>query len=208
VRADNRQGRRLDSWKEVAAYLNRDVRTVQRWERFEGLPVHRHHHSENSSVYAFCAEIDGWRRDRSDAHRGKGAAPAGARLPIIGREVEVARLGAHLDRAKAGARQMVFVSGELGIGKTALVRTFVEELGAPCWVAEGQCIEQYGRTEPYLPVLDALVRLTIGPEGRRAGAILRKAAPSWNDLLHPALRGRLRRTRPTLKDLRASSSPR
>jgi len=43
---------RLDSWKEIAAFLNRGVRTVQRWEASEGLPVHRHQHQKLGSVFA------------------------------------------------------------------------------------------------------------------------------------------------------------
>lgn len=42
---------RLDSWKEIAAYLNRDVTTVQRWEKREGMPVYRHQHDRIGSVY-------------------------------------------------------------------------------------------------------------------------------------------------------------
>jgi TolB-like protein len=52
---------RLDSWKEIAAYVERGVRTVRRWEREEGLPVHRHVHRTAGSVYAFKSEIDVWR---------------------------------------------------------------------------------------------------------------------------------------------------
>lgn len=52
---------RLDSWKEIAAYLNRSVRTVKRWEREEGMPVHRHQHRTLGSVYAHRTEIDAWR---------------------------------------------------------------------------------------------------------------------------------------------------
>jgi Tol biopolymer transport system component len=55
---------RLDSWKEIAAYLNRSVRTVTRWEREEGLPVHRHLHSKSGSVYAYKAELDDWWKNR------------------------------------------------------------------------------------------------------------------------------------------------
>jgi Tol biopolymer transport system component len=51
---------RLDSWKEIASYLNRSVRTVTRWEREEGLPVHRHVHSKTGTVYAYRSEIDAW----------------------------------------------------------------------------------------------------------------------------------------------------
>ncbi len=56
---------RLDSWKEIAAYLNRDVTTVQRWEKREGMPVHRHLHDRIGSVYASRAELDAWARSRS-----------------------------------------------------------------------------------------------------------------------------------------------
>ncbi len=56
---------RLDSWKEVAAYLKRDVKTVQRWEKREGMPVHRHVHDKIGSVYASRAELDAWARGRN-----------------------------------------------------------------------------------------------------------------------------------------------
>jgi Tol biopolymer transport system component len=56
---------RLDSWKEIAAYLNRDVTTVQRWEKREGMPVHRHVHDKMGSVFASRAELDAWARGRN-----------------------------------------------------------------------------------------------------------------------------------------------
>ena len=56
--------RRLDSWKEIATYLGRDVTTVQRWERQEGMPVQRHLHHKRGSVYALCSELDAWRQGR------------------------------------------------------------------------------------------------------------------------------------------------
>jgi hypothetical protein len=56
---------RLDSWKEIAAYLNRDVTTVQRWEKREGMPVHRHLHDKRGSVYALTSELQAWRGSRS-----------------------------------------------------------------------------------------------------------------------------------------------
>jgi Tol biopolymer transport system component len=58
---------RLDSWKEIAAYLKRDVKTVQRWEKREGMPVHRHHHDKLGSVYAFRSDLDAWSRNRRPA---------------------------------------------------------------------------------------------------------------------------------------------
>ena len=57
-------GERLDSWKEIAAYLKRDVATVRRWEKREGLPVHRHLHQKLGSVYAYTAELDVWLEGR------------------------------------------------------------------------------------------------------------------------------------------------
>ncbi|HSA93525.1 MAG TPA: tetratricopeptide repeat protein [Terriglobales bacterium] len=65
-------GDRLDSWKEIAAYLKRDVRTVQRWEKKEGLPVHRHLHEKLGAVYAFRSEIDTWWRERSPVLQAEG----------------------------------------------------------------------------------------------------------------------------------------
>jgi len=58
------QDQRFESWKEISAYLKRGVRTAQRWERLEQLPVHRHKHSRQESVYALQAEIDEWRESR------------------------------------------------------------------------------------------------------------------------------------------------
>lgn len=69
-------GDRLESWKQIAAYLNRGVRTVRRWETEEGLPVHRHMHRALGRVYAYKSEIDGWRESDS---RSRKPPPAGAR---------------------------------------------------------------------------------------------------------------------------------
>jgi TolB-like protein/Flp pilus assembly protein TadD len=55
---------RLDSWKEIAAYLGRDVTTVQRWEKRETMPVHRHVHDKRGSVYALAPELDAWLKSR------------------------------------------------------------------------------------------------------------------------------------------------
>src|SRR5437899_8127066 len=65
---------RLDSWKEIAAYLRRDVRTVQRWEKKEGLPVYRHQHEKLGSVYAFRAELTEWFTTRQPVSTGTATA--------------------------------------------------------------------------------------------------------------------------------------
>src|SRR5713226_4649318 len=87
------QGRRLESWKEIAAYLGRDVTTVRRWEKREGLPVHRLHHSRLGSVYAYTTELDAWRDERAptaatdapDARQGAEAVRSGvhARTAVV-----------------------------------------------------------------------------------------------------------------------------
>lgn len=76
-------GRRLDSWKEIAAYLNRDVTTVQRWEKREGMPVHRHLHDRMGSVYAFRAELDEWTCSRSRAIQDNGSAGTSPVAPAV-----------------------------------------------------------------------------------------------------------------------------
>ncbi len=58
------RAQRVDSWKEIAAYLKRDVATVRRWEKREGLPVHRHLHEKLGSVFAYASELDAWQESR------------------------------------------------------------------------------------------------------------------------------------------------
>ncbi len=75
---------RLDSWKEIAVYLNRDLTTVQRWEKQEAMPVHRHRHNKRGSVYALPEELDSWirsRRRRLDEPDFRPATPTTQPLP-------------------------------------------------------------------------------------------------------------------------------
>ena len=70
---------RLESWKEIAAFLGREVRTVQLWEKSEGLPIHRHQHARQGSVYAFKSELEAWKRARANS-------PAAASAEASGRK--------------------------------------------------------------------------------------------------------------------------
>src|SRR5258708_2747081 len=98
------QGRRLESWKEIAAYLGRDVTTVRRWEKREGLPVRRLHHSRLGSVYAYAAELDAW--------RDKPAPTAATDAPDVRQVSEVVRSGAHARKAAAlAALALALVAG-------------------------------------------------------------------------------------------------
>jgi predicted ATPase len=108
------------------------------------------------------------------------AAPLVLPLPV-GREAEVTQLHDWLAQARHGVRQVGFVTGEAGIGKTTLVDAFAAQvLREPdLWLARGQCIESYGAGEAYLPVLEALGQLCRGSDGARLVAWLAQHAPTW-----------------------------
>jgi predicted ATPase len=86
-----------------------------------------------------------------------------------------------LTKVLKGARQLVFVTGEVGIGKTTVMDAFVARLSAKsaAWIGRGQCIEYYGHGEAYLPVLEALGRLCREPEGNQLIDLLARHAPTW-----------------------------
>ena len=116
------------------------------------------------------------------------SAPTTIGMPeIVGREKQLEQLYGWLGRALGGERQIVFVTGEAGIGKTTLVEYFLSQLAPdqPLWIGRGQCIEQYGGGEAYLPVLDALgqmARNSPRPDQHELVAVLTQYAPSW--LIH------------------------
>jgi DNA-binding winged helix-turn-helix (wHTH) protein/predicted ATPase len=101
---------------------------------------------------------------------------AGTRL--VGRDSVLAQLGSDLGKALGGQPRIVFITGEPGIGKTALIDAFLHQVGPETAVARGQCVEQYGQSEAYLPVLEALNALGRQHETRLAG-LLRQVAPTW-----------------------------
>jgi len=85
-----------------------------------------------------------------------------------------------LDTALDRKRQLVFVTGSTGIGKTALVDALLEHaIAASALVARGACVEQYGTGEAFLPVLSALGALCRGKRGDHVVEILRRHAPTW-----------------------------
>jgi len=116
----------------------------------------------------------------ADAER-SGTSPDASVLPVVGRAVELRRLHGWWDEAQRGARRLLFVTGEAGIGKSTVIDAFVDQAAdrGAMWIGRGQCIEQHGGGEPYLSMLDALARVCRGPEGERMGAILRQYAPTW-----------------------------
>jgi DNA-binding winged helix-turn-helix (wHTH) protein/predicted ATPase len=109
---------------------------------------------------------------------------------LVGREAELTHLSQWLEYARQGERQIVLVSGEPGIGKTTLVDAFVSQLivAPDVWVARGQCIEHYGASEAYLPMLEALEDLLRQPRCKSLVAVLNQQAPTWLAQL-PAFHG-------------------
>src|SRR4029077_1773999 len=91
---------------------------------------------------------------------------------------ELARM---FEAAGAGRRQVVFVTGEPGIGKTSLADAFFDQLagGRTVRIAQGQCLDHHGVGEPYLPLIEALTRLARADDGEAVKQILAAQAPSW-----------------------------
>jgi predicted ATPase len=114
------------------------------------------------------------------------AKPSQERRGIVGRDAELVQLDAWFEEARHGARRVVFITGEGGIGKTTLVDEWAGRAAGPgTLVARGACLEQSGVAETYLPIFDALESLSRDM-GRRFVDHMRTHAPAW--LLHmPAL---------------------
>lgn len=98
---------------------------------------------------------------------------------FVGREAELAQLQGWLAQALRGERQVRFVTGELGIGKTTVVDAFLSGIRGKVWMTRGQCIEHHGAGEAYLPMLEALGRLCRAPEGEQLIRLLSQQAPTW-----------------------------
>jgi len=103
-------------------------------------------------------------------------------LPLlVGRSRELLQLHAWLAQALAGERQIVFITGGPGTGKTTLVEAFEQHAAADgrMWIASGQCFEKFGSGEAYLPVLEAVGRLARGTGGEQLLGLLADHAPTW-----------------------------
>ncbi len=144
--------------------------------------------------YRFIAEIG---HVETGARTGDGAAPPGR---TVERDAAIARLEKWLAQSFAGSRQVVFITGEAGIGKTALVETFLERSTAGdngVAIARGQCLEHFGEGEPYFPILEALAGLCRESARDRTIEILWQHAPMWLAqmpwLIGEAARERLKR---------------
>lgn len=108
---DSTERRRLESWKAIGAHLGRTVRTVQRWERDEGLPVHRLEHHKLASIYAYVDELDAWWISRSDASRLEDAAGLGAPPAVPAAPAPTSPTPLEADLASPWQRRRPWVAG-------------------------------------------------------------------------------------------------
>jgi DNA-binding winged helix-turn-helix (wHTH) protein/tetratricopeptide (TPR) repeat protein len=142
--------------------------------------------------YRFIAEVSEETSDDTVA----ADSPA---LNLFDREENWRQLEIRYDKARKGERQIVFITGEAGIGKTALTEAFMSRSAAQSNVrsATGQCVESYREQEPYYPILEAIGRLCRGSGGEQMVELLTKHAPTWlvqfASLVKPELRESLQR---------------
>jgi predicted ATPase/DNA-binding winged helix-turn-helix (wHTH) protein len=134
-----------------------------------------------------CAPDQG--RNGSEAKNGSGhqtgielqpfaSAPV-TEAEVLGRNDELSVLAGLAEQAGSGQRRFVFITGETGIGKTALVDAFFRKLSPHARKARGQCVEGFGGREEYYPVMEALSQLCSAPDGEAACSILARMAPGW-----------------------------
>lgn len=142
--------------------------------------------------YCFVALVSDGTESVNGAGRGTAAynlqlAAAPAPAAFVDREPELRRLQSVAQLAAAGQRQVMFVTGGTGIGKTALVDAFLLQMGAAqaVTVARGQCVEALGGKEQFYPVVEALAQLCASPDGERACRILARMAPLWLPMREP-----------------------
>ena len=114
----------------------------------------------------------------------RGGADVRSPRTLVGRAAEMVELKARFQMALSGRRQLVFVTGEPGIGKSELVGAFVQQVnGGSVIVGQGQCLDHHGVGEPYLPLIEALTRLGASASGDRVRQIVAAHAPSWLALM-------------------------
>ncbi|HVH54727.1 MAG TPA: AAA family ATPase [Vicinamibacterales bacterium] len=204
------RGKRLESWKEVAGYLNRHITTIRRWEKHEGLPVHRHRHSKLGSVYAYTRELDAWFETRREGEADAGAAATSVRhtsgrLPsppwvataphepvhLTGRDDEIDLLRSSWHRASRGQQQIVVVTGEPGVGKTRLALEFARSVAREATVLVGRCDrEALVAYAPWVAILQWMVRTTPSQvlhhhlSGIEAGSELAHIVPEIATRIH------------------------
>ena len=126
--------------------------------------------------YRFIAGV----HDETTAHRASAPAPPPS-AKLVGREAVLGELAGYLQESARGHRQLVFVTGEPGIGKTSLVDSFAqhESVDRSIRIVRGQCVEGFGGKEAYYPVLEAFGLLMQSPDRDDVVRNLVAQAPTW-----------------------------
>lgn len=212
--SSDRFGKRLESWKEIAAYVNRHVTTVRRWEKQEGLPVHRHVHATLGSIYAYATELDVWLQSRQPELFGVpivkatlvGTARSGYVPPppsltgvlpwpvtFFGRDGEMETLRNIWTAASRGQQQIVLITGDAGQGKTRLAFEFARSAAQQATVLTGVCDRE--ALLPFAPFVTMLHWLVRASEASTLQRILKEVEGS-NELaqLVPEIAERLPHT--------------
>jgi TolB-like protein len=155
------RGERLESWKKIAAYLRRDVRTVQRWEEANGLPVHRHQRAQRPIPYAYTKELDAWWTRHADSSEVVAAKPPRRRLIIMATAASLIAVGI--------AIAIVMVSAGPS-ARSVAVLPFVD-------LSEGMANEEFadGMTEELIARLNKIPGLRVQVAGADKGESLRVA---------------------------------
>ena len=157
---DGLDGPRLDSWKEIASYLGRGIRTVQRWEREEGLPVHRLDHAKRGSVYACRRELTAW----WDSRRRPDSAPPSTRATasVTPERVTATAAATFWPALSSDARMVVYVSDAGKDGESPQV--WLQQVGG---AAVQLTAGQHDCAEPTFAADDTRVLFTATGESTR-----------------------------------------
>lgn len=197
TRGDERIGLRPKVWELLRVLIERRDRLVAKEELFAsvwpGVAVHQWALSNCISElrsalgdepaqprYIAVVHRRGYRWIAPVVEQGEVSVSPPSEGPLaVGREQEIARLRHAFDLARGGHRQFLFVSGEPGIGKTAVIDEFLRTSADGAAIGRGQSVDHHAASEPYLPVLEALSLLCRGPNGAEIVDVLRQHAPLW-----------------------------
>jgi len=184
---------RLDSWKEIAAYLNRDVTTVQRWEKREGMPVHRHQHDRMGTVYASRVELDAWESSRKlqaaeqnghDAASSTLTAPPIAIPPLLTRHKFALPLAAFAVILSLGA--LLWLRNPEHFWRSPIVNAQFQPLTDFEGIAEAAAVSRDGHFVAFLSDRDGPMDVWVTQVG--SGQFHNLTHGSVSDLVNPLIR--------------------